>query len=225
MLQETNKILRSKLKRKSKAIKDELQELRQETNLSFYETSLESLRQRLTSSKNYPETSGKDSWQTWVYANNWLFGVNYLRPIPKQKVGFDNIPDYLFPTRDGFLDILEIKKPQPDVIRRDEHHAGSYVWCPDTNAAIGQVVKYIQELEDHRLEIRDRINERYGAEYGIIFYIIRPRAFILVGESNGWRTVEIEAFRRLNYSLHGIEVVTYSHLINRGESIIKMLTS
>jgi len=225
LLQETTKVLKSKLRRKSKALKNELRELRQETNLSFYQTSLEDLNQRLASGKNYSETTGKNSWQTWVHTNNWLFGVNYLRPIPKQKVGFDNIPDYLFPTRDGFLDILEIKKPKPNVIKKDEHHTGSYVWCPDTNAAIGQVVKYIQELEDHRLEIRDRINERYGSEYGITFYVIRPRAFILVGESKGWSTKEVEAFRRLNYSLHGIEVITYSDLINRGESIIKMLTS
>jgi hypothetical protein len=146
-----------------------------------------------------------------------------LRPISKEKVGFNNIPDYLFPTRDGFLDILEIKKPKPDVIQKDEHHSGSYKWCPETNVAIGQVVTYIQEMEDHRLEIRDRINENYGVKYGITFHVMRPRAFILIGKSEGWGTKVKEAFRRLNYSLHGIEIITYSDLVSRGNSIIAML--
>ena len=84
-------------------------------------------------------------------------------------------------------------------------------------------MKYIKEMEDPRLEIRDNISEEYGSEYGITFHVIRPRAFMLVGESEGWSTRDKEAFRRLNDSLHGIEVITYTDLLKRGEGIIAML--
>jgi hypothetical protein len=225
LMEETNKVLKTKLKRKSKKLKVAVSNLRLETNLSFYQDRLDELKKRLSGEKNYHETIGKDSWQNWIYSNNWLFGVNYLKPIQKQKVGFDNIPDYLFPTRDGFLDVLEIKKPSPNVVEKDEHHAESYIWCRVANEAIGQVITYIQEMEDHRLEIRDRINEKYGKEYGIDFHVIKPRAYILIGKSDNWRNKQKEALKRLNYSLHGIEVITYTDLLKRGESIIAMLES
>jgi uncharacterized protein (UPF0254 family) len=35
------------------------------------------------------------------------------------------MPDYLFPTLDGFIDILEIKLPEDDVIIKDTNHIGS----------------------------------------------------------------------------------------------------
>jgi hypothetical protein len=223
LMKEAKRILRSKLRRKNKAYKSAVEDLRIASNLEAYQESLDELKLRLSSGRSFHETSGKNSWQSWIRNNNWLFGIRYLHPIPKEQVGFKNIPDFLFPTTDGFLDILEIKTPKPDVIRKDEGHAKSYIWCPDTNVAIGQVVNYLQEMEDHRLEIRDNINESYGATYGMVFHVVRPRAFILVGKSEKWGTKQKEAFRRLNYSLHGIEVITYSELVRRGESIIAML--
>ena len=33
---------------------------------------------------------------------------------------------------------------------------------------------------------------------------------------------EKEAFRKLNHSLHGIEVLTYTDLLKRGENLIKV---
>ena len=223
LLEEANRILRSKLRKKKKAYKSAVQDLRIASNLEAYQESLDELKLRLPSGRSFHETSGGNSWQSWIRNNNWLFGIQYLHPIPKEQVGFNNIPDFLFPTSDGFLDILEIKTPKPDVIRRDEGHADSYIWCPDTNTAIGQVVNYLQEMEDHRLEIRDNINESYGAKYGMVFHVVRPRAFILLGKSENWSPKKKEACRRLNYSLHGIEVITYSELVKRGESIIAML--
>jgi hypothetical protein len=82
--------------------------------LHHYEQSLDEFRERLN--HKYPETSGNNSWQNWIRRNFWLFGANYRQPLPKEKVGFDSIPDFLFVTLDGFLDFLEIKLPQHQVI-------------------------------------------------------------------------------------------------------------
>lgn len=222
IMEETAKAI-AKLKLKNKASKKALREIQKQSSLSFYQQGLEELRLRLT--KNYAETRGKESWQRWIYANNWLFGIHYLDPIEKQRVGFDNIPDFLFPTLDGFLDILEIKKPSCTVIQRDENHAGAYSWCPETNKAIGQVVNYLREMEQNQLGLMKKINAKYADQYGTTLYIVKPRAFILAGISDNWNTTEKEAFRNLNYSLHGIEVLTYSDLILRGESLILMLSA
>jgi hypothetical protein len=207
----------------SRVSKKDLTEIQKKSSLSFYQQRLEDLRVRLT--KNYSETKGKNSWQNWIYENNWLFGIQYLKPIDRQRISYDNIPDFLFPTLDGFLDILEIKKPKCDVIKRDESHAGAYSWCPVTNKAIGQVVNYLREMEQGQLLLMKKINEKYKDEYGISLYAFKPRAFILAGTSENWKPKEKEVFRNLNYSLHGIEVLTYSDLILRGESLISMLSA
>jgi len=38
-----------------------------------------------------------------------MFATQYAAPLPKERVGFSSIPDFLFPTLDGFVDVLEIK--------------------------------------------------------------------------------------------------------------------
>lgn len=207
--------------RKLKTLKKALVDLQRQSSLSFYQHALDELRLRLT--ENHHETRGKDSWQKWVYENHWLLGVQYLTPIEKAKVGFDNIPDFVFPTLDGFIDILEIKRPTFATIREDPSHAGSFIWCSETNKAIGQVVNYLQIMELNQLQITKRINEDPENKYPTFIHSLKPRAFILIGNSSGWDTRQKQAFRILNYCLHGIEVLTYTDLISRGESIIKML--
>ena len=221
IIEEATKTVR-KLRRRSKILKKALVDLQRQSSLSFYQQSLDELQMRLT--KNHPEVKGTDSWQSWIYRNHWLFGVQYLTPIEKEKINFDNIPDFLFPSVDGFIDILEIKKPTYETIRKDTSHAGSYVWGTETNKAIGQVVNYIQSTELNQLFLKDRINEKYGEEYPIPIQLIKPRAFILIGNSAEWNRRQKEAFRTLNYSLHGIKVLTYTDLIRWGESIILMLS-
>lgn len=211
--------LRSK-KRLIKSEIDHLEELRRQSSISFYMDKLKEFNERL--GKKYPETKGPYSWQKWIYKNNWLFGVQYGIPIDRGKVGFDSIPDFLYPTLDGFLDILEIKLPSHQVIRKDESHPGSYVWSSKANEAIGQVVNYTHEMELNQLQLSKRINEEYGDQLGFNIYTLKPRSFILIGRSDTWKSPMKEGLRKLNFSLHAIEVITYDELHARGQSIVEM---
>lgn len=195
---------------------NELTSLIEKTKLHTYRQKLEEFKQRLQS--DYPETKSPDSWQEWIYKNNWLFGIQYGTPIAHPKVGFRSILDYLFPTPDGFIDILEIKKPSHEVIKEDNSHPGAFKWSGEVNGAIGQVVNYLHEIELHQLEIAKHLKQ----ELSIDLSTIKPRALILIGKSNNWSEKQKEAFRRLNHSLHGIEVLTYTDLFRRGENLIKI---
>jgi len=214
-LKEEEKILRKNV--------DEVKELLAKSSISYYYAKLDELKRRMK--KGYHETKGKDSWQKWIYDNNWIFGVQYGEPIEKEKIGFDNIPDFLFPTLDGFIDILEIKKPNHPVIKQDSSHSGSYVWSKEANEAIGQVVNYIYQMELNQYQIRERINEKYAEKIGAFFSTIRPRCFVLIGVSDNWGKKEKEGLRKLNHSLHGIDVITYSDLLKRGENLISLYTN
>ncbi len=102
------KDLKNQKKDLSESVK-QLEEIKKQSNILFFKEKLEELEERMKKG-GQSETSGKDSWQKWVYGNNWIFGANYQKPIEKQKFVFDNIHDFLFPTIVVFIDILEIKK-------------------------------------------------------------------------------------------------------------------
>ena len=169
---------------------------------------------------NFPETSGDDSWQKWIYEHNWLFGVIYQEPIEKAKINIAGVmPDFVFPTLDGFVDILEIKLPSKEVIVEDASHTGSWVWSPDSNKAIGQVVNYLCEIDRLRLEIEKEIERVHLKK----ILVLKPRAFILIGRSDDWTTNKKEGLRKLNDSLHKIEFLTYTDLSQRGEALVENL--
>ena len=165
---------------------------------------IDDLKSRLGSG-SYHETAGDDSWQNWIKDNNWILGVSYSKPIEKAKINLDGImPDYLFPTIDGFIDILEIKLPTDDVIKEDLSHKGAWRWTSEANKAIGQVVNYLAEIERLRLENERKINNSIKNIADKVL-CLKPRAFILIGNSESWSTPKIEALRNLNYHIHNID--------------------
>ncbi len=174
------------------------------------------LEERLLSG-SFSETIGDDSWQKWIYKNNWLFGVNYLEPIEKAKINLTGVmPDYLFPTVDGFVDILEIKLPSDEVIKEDASHPGSWIWTKESNKAVGQVVNYLGEVADFRVHIQNAIRTKYSLDVSLL----KPRAYILIGNSSNWSIPKKEGLRKLNHALHGIEVITYNDLLIRGKQFL-----
>lgn len=176
---------------------------------------IEEFKYRLNHS--YHETKGEDSWQKWIYKNCWIFGANYQQPIEKQKINISGImPDYLFPTVDNFVDVLEIKLPASKVIEEDPNHRGSWVWSKESNYAIGQVVTYLSEIERLRFEIERLIRQHHQRE----ILMLKPRAYILIGDSKEWSSEQQEGLKKLNYHLHGIEVITYFDLLKRGEAFL-----
>lgn len=111
------------------------------------------------------------------------------------------MPDFIFPTLDGFVDILEIKLPSKEVIVEDANHAGSWVWSPDSNYAIGQVVNYLCEIDEFKSAIEKEIERVHQKKISVL----KPRAFILIGRTDNWEKDKKEGLRKLNDSLHKIE--------------------
>ena len=190
----------------------------QRLKISAYQQNIEDFRKRLE--EDHYETKGNDSWQSWIYNNRWLFGTQYGQIIQKEKVGFDNIPDFLLLTADGFLDVLEIKKPSSPVLVDDSSHQGNYRWSSETSEALAQANNYLDHTNSNHLAISQRIREKYNLEINAI----KPRAIILIGKSDKWSNKKRECFRSLNRLLHGVEVVTYTDLLRRGQNLIKLYT-
>ncbi len=180
---------------------------------NHYQDVLKEFEERLKS--NILEDSGPNSWQKWLTVNHWIFGSNYKSPIPKENINIEGAkPDYLFPTLDGHVDCLDIKKPNiPDIIENDDDHVGTFRWSKEVNSAIGQVVNYLYELDDNRL----KLGELLGLD------IVRPRGIIVAGRSDKWTIDQSRFYKKLSFSLHGIEVITYDHLLARAKGMLDIL--
>ena len=211
-LRQQKRLLRSEL--------NELDGLRRQSSISYYMEKLAELEERFA--QNHHETRGKNSWQAWIYQNNWVMGTLYKTPIERVRISFDSIPDFLFPTIDGYLDILEIKRPSHLVVRQDGSHPGSFAWSSDCNQAIGQVANYIHWMELNQLALTKCINEKYAEKLGEEITVLRPRGFVLIGNSDNWSAAQREALRKLNHTLHGIEVLTYSDIVRRAKRLIEL---
>ena len=109
-------------------------------------------RSRVKAVKEFENMLGQDlaepEWQKWFECNDWVLGVEFVRILDEQKIDVSNIPDYLMETHDGFLDIVEIKRPEGRLkfwAHAQDH--GNYVQSSDLTKAITQATKYIYKLE------------------------------------------------------------------------------
>ena len=66
------------------------------------------------------------------------------------------------------------------------------------------------------------MNQKYAEKLDRTINVIKPRAFILIGKEDGWDNETREAFRKLNTLCNGIEVITYTEIVKRGEYIINL---
>ena len=173
---------------------------------------IEEFKRRLGDTQ-YKETSGDNSWQKWLYEHSWVFGVNYQQPLEKSKINIGgSMPDFLFPTLDGFVDILDIKLPQDSVVIEDRSHKGSWKWSKEANIALGQAVNYLDEIQRNRLEVEKNLK--------LDVAVLKPRAYIVIGDCQDWTTEQREGFRKLNSALKNIDFLTYRVLLKRAERLV-----
>lgn len=50
-------------------------------------------------------------WQKFFEENKWIFGSKYYQILDERTIDVHNISDFLVESYDGFIDIVEIKKP------------------------------------------------------------------------------------------------------------------
>jgi len=67
-------------------------------------------------------------WQSYIHKNILIIQQGYLQAIEKMNIAVGNtkFPDYSLVTFDGFLDILEIKKPQTILLKEDSSRGNFY---------------------------------------------------------------------------------------------------
>jgi hypothetical protein len=158
----------------------------------------------------------ENEWQKWFKDNSWILGSEFIKIIDERDIDTENISDYLMQAYDGFLDIVEIKRPGGGLkFWSDSKDHNNYVPSQDLVKAISQVNKYIFEIEREANSVK--FLERVG-------YVksIKPRSMIIFGRSNNWNEEQKIDYRILNSSYCNLSILTYDHVLERAKRILNI---
>jgi len=154
------------------------------------------------------------NWQKWFEENDWVLGSEFVRVLDERQIDTRNISDFLMEAYDGFLDIIEIKRPEGELqfwASKTDH--GNYIPSNDLIKAITQASKYIYEVE------REANSVKFLEKVDNV-KTIKPRCSLIFGRSFDWNTDQKEAYRIINSSFHNINILTYDHVLARAKRIV-----
>ncbi len=158
----------------------------------------------------------EQKWQEWFTRNAWVLGSEFVKILDEREIDTDNIADYLMEAYDGFLDIIEIKRPDSSLkFWADALDHDNYVPSTDIIKAITQATTYIYEVE------REANSVKFLARVGNV-KTIKPRCILIFGRSYNWNDVQKAAYRILNSSYHNLTIMTYDHVLDRAKRILEI---
>ena len=156
----------------------------------------------------------EQKWQEWFEGNSWVLGSEFVRVLEERDIDTSNISDFLMEAYDGFLDIVEIKRPEGGMkfwSTKLDH--GNYVPSMDLIKAITQASTYINEVEReaNSLKFLERVDS---------VKTVKPRCILIFGRSQDWNPDQKESYRILNSSYHNLTVLTYDHVLARSKRVL-----
>ena len=151
-------------------------------------------------------------WQEWFTRNKWVLGSDFAQIVDERVIDTENIADYIMKSYDGFVDLVEIKKPNGLPFWASTKDHGNYVPSADLTKAITQCLNYIYaiELEANSTKFARRIGSR----------VIKPRCILIFGRSYDWNDEQREAYRILNAAYNQVSILTYDHISERAQNVL-----
>jgi len=152
-------------------------------------------------------------WQRWFQQNSWVLGSQFVRVLDERHIDTQHISDFLMEAYDGFIDVVEIKRPARDfqfwAATRDHCN---YVPSTELIKANSQATRYIFEIEREANSVK--FLDRVGG-----IRTVKPRCTLIFGRSNQWDEEQAEAYRILNSGFHNLTVLTYDHVLSRARRV------
>ncbi len=153
-------------------------------------------------------------WQKWFKENSWVLGTEFVKIFDERDIDTANISDFLMEAYDGFLDIVEIKRPEGNLkFWSDQKDHQNYIPHTDLIKAITQSSKYIYEIEREANSIKflERVEN---------VKTIKPRCILIYGRSDDWNDEQNESYRLLNSNYHNLSILTYDHILARAKRLL-----
>ncbi len=163
----------------------------------------------------------RNYWQPFLEKNRWMFGLSYFVLLDETRIDLWDTADYLFESEDGFIDIVEIKHPHVDFWQKNSK--GDYVFYRDFLQPSEELKGAITQATNYIFQVEKKFGDPDWCQKNKCETPVKPKCTIIFGRSNNWDIDEKTAFRLLNDSLHGIDIITFDHLYSRAEKILHSL--
>lgn len=146
--------------------------------------------------------TGETQFQNFLETNAWMFGSEYSELLDRRIWTRDDEQDFMLRrTSDNYLEIIEIKTAFTEPLFLKDKSHDSYYPSSKLSPVLGQVIRYIAEIE----RSRDLILSKDDCD------TLKIRARIIIGR-DGDKSHQ-EALRNMNAHLHRIEILTFDQLI------------
>lgn len=206
----------------TKKIESNYSETNMKIELEQFSIALDQLEKMLSEAQGFDERI----WQDRIHQILQLLYPKYIfstREIEFKGIdGYDKRPDFLLVDHGGFVDILEIKKPDAQILTKQASYRNNYVPVREFAGAIQQIEKYIFCLtasKKNREYVTSKLKEKIPID--ITPEIVNPQGILLLGRSNEFNVEQKRDFELIKRQYKNIaDIMTYDDLIQRLKNII-----
>lgn len=139
--------------------------------------------------------------------------------------GYDKRPDFMLVDANGFVDILEIKKPDVQILTKQASYRNNYVPVREFAGAIQQIEKYIfclTSIEKSQKEVLKKLEDILPQN--ITPEIVNPQGILILGRSKHFNAQQKRDFELIKRQYKNIaDIMTYDDLEKRLKNIINSL--
>ena len=169
----------------------------------------------IPSLKNYIAGQPEAIFQEWIERNlPWIFGVEYKNhKFEKRKIALFSTADIVMESMDGFIDLIELKRPKFQILKKDTDH-NCYYPSVNLSKALGQCGHYLKKMDDYKMQLEKEYKTK----------MLRPRIKIIIGRTNEFKDEQYEYLRMLNCNLNNIQIISYDYLLSCGQHILSNLS-
>lgn len=206
----------------TKKIGSNYSEANMKIELEQFSIALRQLEKMLSEAQGFDERV----WQEKIHQILQLLYPKYIfstREIEFKGIdGYDKRPYFLLVDHSGFVDILEIKKPDAQILTKQASYRNNYVPVREFAGAIQQIEKYIFCLtarKENREYVISKLKEKIPID--ITPEIVNPQGILLLGRSNEFNLEQKRDFELIKRQYKNIaDIMTYDDLIQRLKNII-----
>lgn len=195
--------------------------------LDLFQAIYGTLKEMLNDSEGYPERE----WQAKIQEIICTVYPRYIYAAREIEIGTDERhkkrPDFLLVDSDGFVDILEIKKPNIQRLITKTTYRNNYIADREMEGAIVQIEKYIYTLNRWGKQGEETLKYKLGGKLteSMNIRITNPQGILVMGRSinlSDEEKFDLEIIRR-QYK-HIVDVITYDDLLERVKHIMENLS-
>lgn len=174
------------------------------------------------------ESICEKQWQQEILEFILLLFPKYIKvirelPIKDSFSGTMRYVDLALIDSSGYLDVVEIKKPDTQSIVTQKTYRDNHIPIKDLSGAIMQVEKYVLNLNKWGQQGEKYLNEKYNGTLpnSLELKIINPSGLIIMG-----RTIELTTSQLVDFEVvkrkykNVIDIITYDDLLLRLDRII-----